>query len=239
MTDTQHPLVSVIIPTFNRAGYIIEAIESVLAQNYRPIEVIVVDDGSTDGTVEVISCFGTAIRYLEQPNQGASVARNMGIALAQGNYLAFLDSDDLWEFEKLTLQMATLAANPDAEAVMGQARQFFSPELAEEARARLWCPEGILPGAIPSTILIRRKAFARVGLFNPLLRIGEFMEWIIRAREAGLFIVMVEHCVCLRRVHAANKGIARQDTFGSRAAILKAALDRILHPAITCDSSKV
>lgn len=219
-------LVSVIIPTFNRADYLVEAIESVLAQSYRPIEIIVVDDGSTDGTAEAISRLGDTVRYMWQPNQGASVARNTGIALAQGDLLAFLDSDDLWEPEKLTWQVAALETNPGTEAVLGRVRQFYSPELSEEARARLWRPDGLLPGYVPSTLLIQRTAFLRVGLFEPQLRVGEFMSWLIRAREAELRTVMIDECVYRRRVHAANKGIARQDTFGARAAILKAALDR-------------
>ncbi|MCX6033075.1 MAG: glycosyltransferase family A protein [Chloroflexi bacterium] len=234
MTDTERLLVSVIIPTFNRAGYLIEAIESVLAQSYRPIEIIVVDDGSTDGTAEeIVSHFGAAVRYAWQLNQGASVARNAGIALAQGDLLAFLDSDDLWEPEKLTLQVATLITNPDTEAVLGRVRQFYSPELSEEARSRLWCPDGLLPGYVPGALLIWRKAFLRVGLFEPQLRVGEFMSWMIRAREAELRTVMLEECVYRRRVHAANKGIARQDTIGPRAAILKAALDRRRQRAAT------
>jgi glycosyltransferase involved in cell wall biosynthesis len=204
-------LVSVIIPTFNRAGYVIEAIESVLAQSYSPVEIIVVDDGSTDDTAGAISRLGAAVRYVWQPNQGVSVARNVGITLAQGDLLAFLDSDDLWEPEKLTWQVVALMANP---------------ELSEEARARLWCPDGLLPGYMSGAFLIWRKAFLRVGLFEPELRVGEFMSWMIRAQEAELRTVMLEECVCRRRVHAANKGIARQDTFGPRAAILKAALDR-------------
>ncbi len=166
------------------------------------------------------------MRYIWQPNQGVSVARNVGIDLAQSDLLAFLDSDDLWEPDKLTWQVAALKANPDVEAALGWVRQFYSPELSEEVHARLWCPDGLLPGYVPGTLLIWRKSFLRIGYFEPELRVAEFMSWMIRAQEAQLRIVMVEECVYRRRVHAANKGMTRQDNFGPRAAILKAALDR-------------
>ena len=109
------PLVSVVIPTYNRTQQTIAAIESVLAQTYSNFEIVVVDDGSTDGSDQTIQQFirqktnsGSQIRFFRQPNQGASVTRNTGIAKARGEYIAFLDSDDSWELEKLEYQMRAL-----------------------------------------------------------------------------------------------------------------------------------
>jgi len=106
--------VSVIVPTYNRAHQIVDTLRSVLAQSWKPHDVIVVDDGSTDRTSSVCAEFGSAIRFVRQANAGVSVARNHGAALAGGDTLAFLDSDDLWHPDKLAIQVAALAANPDA-----------------------------------------------------------------------------------------------------------------------------
>jgi len=104
-------LVSVIIPTYNRATLLRRAINSVLAQTYRPIEIIVVDDGSTDDTSALLLAYGNQIRVFKQPNQGVSSARNLGLQQAHGEYIAFLDSDDLWGRDKVEEQVSTLRAN--------------------------------------------------------------------------------------------------------------------------------
>ena len=108
-------LVSVIIPVYNGELYLDEAIESALGQPYRPIEVIVVDDGSTDGSAEVAKQFDSPMRYCFQPNAGLGAARNKGISLAQGSFFAFLDADDLWLENKLTRQMALFDKNPELD----------------------------------------------------------------------------------------------------------------------------
>lgn len=108
------PRVSVVIPTYNRRDLVREAIASVTAQSYTDFEVIVVDDGSDDGTAEVVQQFAR-IRYIYQPNHGVSAARNAGVALAQGELLAFLDSDDLWQPRKLECQVALFDQYPDIQ----------------------------------------------------------------------------------------------------------------------------
>src|SRR5437763_447547 len=105
--------VSVIIPAYNFARYVPEAIDSVLAQTYAPFEVIVVDDGSTDDTPKVLAAYGNRIRAIRQVNQGVAAARNTGLAAAGGEYVAFIDSDDTWEPRKLQLQMDRFDADPD------------------------------------------------------------------------------------------------------------------------------
>ena len=106
-------LVSVIIPAYNRERYLAETIDSVLAQDYRPIEIIVVDDGSTDGTADVAGRFSQVVRYFFQPNSGCGSALNAGVEKAEGKYLSFLGSDDLWTENKLTLQLQVMISAPE------------------------------------------------------------------------------------------------------------------------------
>jgi glycosyltransferase involved in cell wall biosynthesis len=111
------PLVSAIIPVYNGEAFLRETIESVLSQTYRDIECIVIDDGSTDGTGEIARSFGDSIRYVRKENGGVSSARNLGIEMASGEFVAFLDADDLWVPEKIEKQMAVFAARPDVGMV--------------------------------------------------------------------------------------------------------------------------
>ena len=108
------PIVSVIIPTFNRSAMVREAVESVLSQTFDGFELIVVDDGSTDGTTDALRPLAGAIRLIRQENRGVSAARNRGVAAARGALLAFLDSDDLWLPEKLAVQMSYMSTFPGA-----------------------------------------------------------------------------------------------------------------------------
>jgi glycosyltransferase involved in cell wall biosynthesis len=118
--DPTRSLVSVVIPVYNGERYLAETIQSVLDQTYRHFEVIVVDDGSTDGSAAVAQGFGEAIRYVARPNGGVCKARNTGMAAARGAYLAFLDQDDLWLPEKLAMQVAYLERHPEIGAVYCQ-----------------------------------------------------------------------------------------------------------------------
>src|SRR4026207_1616410 len=118
------PLVSVIIPVYNYDRYLGEAIESVLSQTYQQLEVIVVDDGSTDQSGEVARSFdGRGVRYCQQVHAGIGPARNKGVELAQGDYIAFLDADDRWPLEKLERQLRAFESDPELEMCFGQALQ--------------------------------------------------------------------------------------------------------------------
>jgi hypothetical protein len=173
--DLEHAVISVVIPSYNSADFLPDAIRSVLAQTRPANEIIVVDDGSRDHTAGVCAEFGPAVRYVRQENAGASSARNTGIAAAAGNWLAFLDADDLWDAEKLDLQFAALAANPDADFAL-TASLAWSPQeqayhlcrwdgsLDPEAMRRKLLIRNIFTG-LCSSILIRRTALEDVGCF--------------------------------------------------------------------------
>ncbi|MBN2808543.1 MAG: glycosyltransferase [Deltaproteobacteria bacterium] len=171
------PLISVIIPTFNRAQPLLRAVASVLAQSYANIEIIVVDDGSTDNTLRLMrDQFGARISLLPLPrNRGVSYARNRGIELSRGSFIAFLDSDDLWEPEKTGRQLAFMQAAPDilisqTDEIWIRHGQRVNPCKHHQKPAGFIFAE-CLPLCVvsPSAVMMRRRLFAAVGLFDETL----------------------------------------------------------------------
>ncbi len=171
------PLVSVIIPTFNRVQLLIRAVDSVLAQSWANLEIIVVDDGSTDNSVELLhERFGSSIRVLQLPrNRGVSYARNRGIELSRGAFIAFLDSDDLWEPEKTERQLAFMQADP--EILISQTDEIWirhgtrvNPCKHHQKPSGLIFAE-CLPLCVvsPSAVMMRRRFFAEIGHFDETL----------------------------------------------------------------------
>lgn len=219
------PLVSIIIPVYNCEEYLAEAIESVFAQSYRPIEVIVVDDGSTDNSAKVTKQFAPDVHYCYQPNAGPGAARNRGIMLAQGTFLAFLDADDLWVKNKLALQMEVFDEKSDVDMVFGHVKQFYSPEVKDLITQKIRIPKETLPGYLSGTMLIRRETFFHVGMFGHQI-IGQVIDWYIRAVELDLHEVMLPEIIYMRRIHKHNLGITHRQLGYQRIHILKAALDR-------------
>jgi glycosyltransferase involved in cell wall biosynthesis len=193
--------ISVVIPAWNAARYIGEAIDSVLSQSVAPDEVIIVNDGSTDDTIECIRKFGSRITLIEQSNAGAAAGRNRGIAKAQGDAIALLDADDLMAPRRLELQGALLTHDPDCAIALGRQLTFRS----EQERLGLGGGPVNLPavraGFVPSAAMVRASAFALVGLFDPSLRIGDFLEWIRRAQSRGAPIKQMEEVIAYRRLH--------------------------------------
>lgn len=225
-SDEAQGLVSAIITTCNREQFVGAAIQSVLEQDYAPIEIIVVDDGSTDGTAEVVARFGDRVQYLWQQNRGVSSARNSGIARARGQFLAFLDDDDLWMAGKTRLQVAVLASRPEVDIVYGHAEQFFSPELAAPDRARIRLGEGVMPAPLSPAMLARRSVFERIGGYDEDLTLGLEMDWRARASEASLNEMMLPDLVYRRRLHSSNLNRTLADQQHERLKVLKTLLDR-------------
>jgi len=222
MHDTR-PKISTIIPVYNREKYIAEAIDSVLAQTYKPIEVIVVDDGSTDNSAGIVKQYvNSSIRYTFQPNQGIGAARNTGIELAKGSYYAFLDSDDLWTPDKISLQMKAFDNDPDLDMIFGQVVQFRSTQLGTILDQK----DQIVPGYIPSSLLIQRDSFHKVGKFTTQWKIGEFVDWYAKALETGLKSLMLPDLVAKRRIHDTNIGIVERKSQKEYLSILRTSLER-------------
>ncbi len=218
-------MISVIIPVYNGERYLAETIDSVLAQTHQPFEVIIIDDGSIDNTADIARSYQN-LRYMYQTNQGLGAARNAGIVAAQGEFIAFLDADDLWTKNKNELQMTAFHANPHADIVTGYVKQFYSPEMDESERKKIRCTDELLPGHLMQAMLIKREAFFRVGLFETQWVVGTDMSWYLRAMEKGLSMIILPDLVLLRRLHKQNKGIIKRSFINQRVQILKAALDR-------------
>lgn len=226
MTESRKPgLVTVVIPVFNCRQYLSEAIESALGQTYKPVEVIVVDDGSTDGSRDVASRYDS-VRVFRQDHGGLGAARNAAIARASGEYLSFLDADDVWLPGKLDLQLRALAADPSADMVFGHVEEFISPELDEATRRNLRCHEGPMAGMFAGTMIVRRSSYDRVGPFETGWQVGEFVDWYARAKERGLRSLVLPEIVLRRRLHKSNMGVRLRDSRADYARILKASLDR-------------
>jgi glycosyltransferase involved in cell wall biosynthesis len=197
-------LVSVIIPIFNAAAYLPQAVASVRAQDHSPLEIIVVDDGSTDTTADVAQSLPD-VRYFHQPNAGPAAARNRGIREARGEILAFLDADDLWATGKLAAQLPVLRQFPDEHLVAGHVEQFTSDDVAPTANRDTVVPRDHGRRAYTvGALLVRREDFHKVGGFDPALRFGEFMDWLSRAKTRGLREQVLDQVVLYRRLHATN-----------------------------------
>jgi len=199
-------LISCIIPVFNGERYLKEALDSILAQTYRPLEIIVADDGSTDGTATVVSGYGDQIRYMFQANAGPSAARNLGLSAVEGEFVAFLDADDLWRKEKLALQMVRFEIRPELDLCVTMVQNFWVSELHQEEeqfrKHRIMQP---VPGYSSVTLLARRMLFEKVGEFNDSLRHADDTDWFLRAVEQGVAMELLPDVLVYRRLHQTNR----------------------------------
>ena len=197
------PLVSVIIPTFNRAWCLKEAIDSVLTQTYKNYELIVVDDGSTDKTKGLLSqCKGITVLY--QENQGVSAARNRGIASSKGELIAFLDSDDLWQPEKLATQVAYFGQHHDAmicqteEIWIRNGRRIFPKKKHKKESGYFFERSLELCLVSPSAVMMKRQLFNDVGLFDENLPACEDYDLWLRV-GAHLPIYLIDEALIIKR----------------------------------------
>jgi len=197
--------ITTIVPVYNGQRYLGEALASILDQAGGCDEVLVLDDGSTDSSAALARAVpGVRVEIL--PHRGKSAALNDGIRLAKGEWLAFLDADDVWLAGKLAAQRAAVANAPNLEAVFTHAEEFVSPDLDEADASRLRPAPGAMPGYSVSTALLRRSLFDRVGLLEEHVAVGEFVEWMARARDAGIRECLLEPVFLRRRLHASNLG---------------------------------
>ena len=200
---SENPLISFVVPVHNGAQYLAAAVESLLAQTYSNVEILVIDDGSTDESASVARSFGEKIRFFEQESQGVWKTRNDGIGYAKADFLALHDADDLAVPQRAEIQMQALQANPQIGFVFGHMIEFNGAalpaidSLAESTEEKI---EGICPG----TALIRREVFDRVGEFERTWNVAGFLDWFMRAKDSGVEFLTVPEVVLARRVHSEN-----------------------------------
>jgi glycosyltransferase involved in cell wall biosynthesis len=218
--NSHYPLVSVVIPAYNSAAFIGEAIDSALAQDYPNIEVIVVNDGSTDGTAAILDAYGARIRLLSQPNKGCAAARNLGVKNARGVYVAFLDADDAWWRHKISYQCQSLAETgyrmaysrfvlwrPGADGQYPAAETLFhtsgNPVLSDCALVTGSTYRALLLDCIvwTSTVIIEKSLLDEVGAFDESLELGEDYDlWLRLSRRIEM--LGLEQATALYRSHA-------------------------------------
>ncbi len=191
--------ISLVIPAWNAESFLGEALESALAQSDPPAEVIVVDDGSTDGTAGVARRFGDRVRLLRRANGGPAAARNSGIDAAQNETIAFLDADDIWPPGALA-RLSSALDDPAADVVAGRVQC----ETPREDRAGFENFGKPFHTVSVAAALFRRALFSRVGPFDASLRQSEDLDWFMRARQAGINIVPIFDTTLLYRLHGGN-----------------------------------
>jgi len=212
--------INVVIPVFNAQRFIGDAIQSVMDQTFKDLEIIVVDDGSTDGTEKIVRQFSGPISYCRQQNKGAGVARNLGVSLSQGDWIAFLDADDVWYPYKLAVQVEHIETHAgvsffysDMDMIdeNGQVRErgLLSSELKRRKEKKPWDIASIafnnLPFPYPSTTLFRKDVFSKAGGFNPIFGGSNFEDFDLFARIARITpLFFVPQSLVKYRIHTAQ-----------------------------------
>jgi glycosyltransferase involved in cell wall biosynthesis len=211
------------MPAFDEEAFIGEALDSVLAQSYDPIEVIVVDDGSRDRTAEIAAAHPVCL--LRRAHQGDPAARNAGLALARGDYWTTFDADDLMPPERIARQVALLEERPELDIVLGLTEAFVTPGQPRPAHYNPAWDDGPFP-ACSGTVLGRRSVLDLVGPFDETLPVASDFDWLARARDAGVSAGHIDE-VCLRyRIHGANASADRRAVHRNMLGALRDSLHR-------------
>ena len=219
------PLLSVILPTYNAAGFINDAIRSIQEQDYPKLEIIVVDDGSTDATREAVASHPGTVRYVRQENQGPAGARNHGLRLARGSLVTFLDADDVWVPGTLNLLAQQLHDNPQAGIVLGRVQyaRLFTDSTGNHRTEPFGEP------CISFNLgagMFRRQVFERVGFFAAGYHSSDDVDWFMRAREVSVVIDLLDAVVLVYRRHGRNLTQDREISHRDLVRALKKSLDR-------------
>jgi glycosyltransferase involved in cell wall biosynthesis len=209
------PLVSVVVPVYNGANFVAQAIEAILAQNYERVEVVLVDDGSVDETPEIVGRY--PVKYLRQDNAGPSSARNAGLAASTGEFLTFCDYDDIYHVDKVSAQVRYLMEHPDTACVLVHHRTFV--EAGTEPPT--WMSKDDTGVQAP---MIRRTVLDSVGGYNVEYRMSETMEWLGRMTTAGLRVDVIDDVLVDRRLHGTNVSYQRQ---GLQQGLLRSLRERL------------
>jgi glycosyltransferase involved in cell wall biosynthesis len=198
--------ISVILPVYNGEKYLLEAIQSVSSQNYSITEIIIIDDGSTDGTSQLIKQLDIAIpiRYFYQENKGPAFARNVGIKNATGEWLCFIDSDDIWPQNKIKSALTYLKNNSEVDVLWGMTKFFFESNELKSKYFRNEIAEKAIFNTYLGAAFFRKNVFEMVGNFDISLRFCEDLDWYLRAVEKKIRLVKTNNIDLLYRIHLNN-----------------------------------
>ncbi|MCL4396266.1 MAG: glycosyltransferase [Chloroflexi bacterium] len=221
-------LVSVIIAVRNGERFLAQAIESVLAQTYREMEIIVIDGQSTDGTSTIARSF-PQIQYVLQSGHGVADAYNLGIQLANGEYVAFLSHDDMWMADKLEVQIGYLAAHPEVQYANARTKFFVEPGCEIPTSFRKGWLEGDQVACIMETLVARKGAFDLVGLFDDSLPTSHDVDWFARARDLGVPTIVLPQALLRKRIHASNLSLTTPGGPRELVQVMKRSIDRKRH----------
>ena len=198
-------LVSVIVPVFNGARFLAECLESLLAQDYPAVEIVVVDDGSSDGSADLAESYaGVGVRVLRRPHEGVHASRNAGIHASTGSLIGFCDADDTCKPEKARVQVEYLDAHPACDIVLCRQDTIFEAGVSTPAWLVPDQVRGDLDGVSPTSGLFRRHVLERLGGYRTDMRAGGDFNLLVRARTAGFAIDLIEQPLRTRRIHEDN-----------------------------------
>jgi glycosyltransferase involved in cell wall biosynthesis len=211
---------SVVIPAYNAEKTIVAAIDSIMNQRNSPKEIIVVDDGSTDGTCQIVSSYAPHIRLVSQANQGCGSATTHGINLVKDGLIAFLDADDVWLQHKMEVQLETLSQHPEYGAVLSHVQEFNDEGNSELNSYGMWGR---------STLVIKQEDATRIGeVIDPPGRLGDMIDWIKRGQELGIVFHMIPQVLSMRRIRKDSLSYgADGDKLKGYVFVAKRALDRM------------
>ena len=210
------PLISVIVPVYNGEKFLVNTIKNIIAQDYNPLEIIIIDDGSTDSSLSVLNDINAELKILHQNNQGPAAARNKGISIAKGDYIAFLDCDDLWPANKLIEHADYLNRSDNVDLLQGLVKKIYlsSGNISFSAFPQL------------GNTLFRSNVFERIGAFDESMRYAEDTDWFFRAYENKLTKVIINKIALYYQIHANNMTKHKELTRRGFFHFLKRHLDR-------------
>lgn len=205
--------ISVVIPIYNGSKFLVPALDSIQAQPFNVTEVIVVDDGSSDNGADLAKAHALAPKVLVQDNRGPASARNRGIKTAQGQMIAFLDQDDLWRPDKLTLQSAAFEQDPTLEICFGKVDYFWEdPECEEAQHFKGHQRTTAVSGFVTTTMLAKRSVFDTVGYFDETKIYADSIEWCAKMQDIGVNFRMLDDVVLDHRRHDTNMTLRRKQS---------------------------
>lgn len=202
----QEDQISVIIPVYNNRKYLKEALRSVELQTYTNLEKIIINDGSSEGLREIIKTYTNVVYIENRKRLGVARARNIGIEAASSKYLAFLDSDDIWEVNKIETQLYKITESKSDLCFCNFINFLTNPQTQRPSWVTQRSLETESQGFIPSTMLAQKEIFKKVGFYNESYQVGSDSEWLMRAKEKNVKMSRVDKILVKRRIHPNNLG---------------------------------